>query len=121
MLINLSNHPYFSWSDDQKRAADVFGECIDMPFPQIDSHGDESYIRTLSNQYIGTIEGIADKKDIIVHIMGEMTFSFAVIAKLQQKGIRCIASTSERLVTETEPNQKEVTFCFSRFREYQIL
>ncbi len=118
MLINISNHPYSNWSMEQKRAAEIFGKCVDLPFPQIDSSGDESYIKKLSCECVRSIETLAKQQEVVVHIMGEMTFTFLTILMLQQKGIKCIASTTERIVKETGFNKKETTFSFSRFREY---
>lgn len=35
MLINCSNHPSRLWGDPQKEAAKVYGEIMDIPFPQV--------------------------------------------------------------------------------------
>lgn len=44
MLLNLSNHPSSLWCDEQKKAAEtLFGEIVDLPFPQVDPNGDEAY------------------------------------------------------------------------------
>lgn len=32
LLINLSNHPYALWEQKQRDAAEVYGECVDLPF-----------------------------------------------------------------------------------------
>jgi hypothetical protein len=39
-------------------------------------------------------------KPAAVHLMGEMTFTFALVRKLQAAGIRCVASTTARDVVE---------------------
>ena len=58
-------------------------------------------------------------KDVTIHIMGELTFTFALLKRLQERGIRCVASTSKRIVKEEVPGRKEeVIFEFDRFREY---
>lgn len=121
MLINFSNHPYSDWSLIQKTAAEIFGKCVDLPFPQVDSMGDESYVRTLCTEYVQSIEQLADQEEIVVHIMGEMTFICLAIQMLQQRGIKCIASTTERIVTKLESGKIKSAFQFSRFREYQRL
>lgn len=61
---------------------------------------------------------IMDLKPMAVHIMGEMTFTFRLVSKLKQKGIRCIASTTERDVREDAKGNKISTFRFVQFREY---
>lgn len=44
MLLNLSNHPSSLWCDEQIKAAEtLFGEIVDLPFPQVDPNGDEAY------------------------------------------------------------------------------
>lgn len=113
MFLNLSNHPSPSWSQAQLSAV---GEAVtDLPFPQIDPAGDEKYIDSLVNQYFQKIVEIKDVS--AVHIMGEMTFTFALVEKLKAKGIRCVASTTQRL-TEEKNGIKTSVFQFVRFREY---
>lgn len=119
MLINLSNHPYSLWSEEQKTAAAVFGESIDLPFPDVDAAADETYIRHLADEYLQKVKQIVDEKTVTIHLMGEMTLTFALVKRLQNDGFSCVASTSKRIVKETEPNYKEVIFQFERFRRYE--
>ena len=119
MLINLSNHPSVHWSEEQKKASKIFGGLLDIPFPQVDAKADEIYISKLADEYFQKILVISKEEDIVVHLMGELTFTFALLKRLQKFGIRCIASTSKRLVQEESPGRKsEVIFQFERFREY---
>ncbi|WP_080905432.1 hypothetical protein [Parabacteroides sp. Marseille-P3160] len=119
MLINLSNHPSTQWSEEQKSAAVLYGETVDLPFPAVDPERDKAYIDALSDEYIQNVQELSQGKDTTIHVMGEMTLTFSLVKKLQTMGFTCIASTSERMVTETEAGQKEVFFRFKRFREYQ--
>ena len=57
-------------------------------------------------------------REVTIHIMGEMTFTFRLVEKLKAAGIRCVASTSERVVQELSDGKKVVQFSFVRFREY---
>ena len=50
--------------------------------------------------------------------MGELTFCFSVVQQLKEKGVRCVASTTERVVEETDDNKKVSKFTFVQFREY---
>ncbi|OJV38777.1 MAG: hypothetical protein BGO29_14145 [Bacteroidales bacterium 36-12] len=121
MLINLSNHPSTLWCDKQTQAAKQFGKCVDLPFPKILSDGDEVYIADLVEEYYQKIMELlsdTDIKNITVHLMGEMTFTYALVKRLTIDGIRCIASTTERNVVEYGNGQKESQFQFVRFREY---
>jgi hypothetical protein len=122
MLINLSNHPSNKWSPEQLQAATQFGEIIDLPFPNISPNGDEAYIQVIVKEYMCKIDDCIDKHcpaftPVTVHIMGEMTFAFAMIDALQQKGMQCIASTTERIVNEKD-GLKASEFRFVKFREY---
>lgn len=118
MLINLSNHPYESWSVAQKQAAVVFGPCIDLPFPPVDAEAGEEIIKQLVTEYLLKVEQLSQGKEVVVHLMGEMTLTFALVAQLRKRGISCVASTSERSVIEHSSGYKEVLFDFKRFRQY---
>lgn len=119
MLINLSNHPSSQWNEKQLVAAKAYGDLVDIQFPVVDESGDEEYIVLLANQYIEKIMSMGTLDDLTVHLMGEMTFTFALLKKLQEYGIRCVASTSKRIVKEEVSGRKEeVIFEFERFREY---
>lgn len=119
MLINLSNHPSDSWTEKQKSATSLYGEVVDMPFPMVDPMATDEYIDKLSDEYLDKIlQAKGDAANITVHIMGELTFSFALIKKLQQKNILCIASTSKRISIDKGDGKKEVVFDFQQFREY---
>lgn len=121
MLINLSNHPYEQWSELQKQAAQAFGECVDLPFPAVDPWGDEHYIAQLAEEYRQRVHRLAEKsagESVAVHLMGEMTFTYALLQMLREDGVACIASTTERMSTDLGDGQKEIRFEFVRFRNY---
>lgn len=124
MLINLSNHPYSGWSAPQKEASEVYGKCIDLPFPPIPPEADPEDIGALADIYLskvlslGSDNSTPDDDSLTVHIMGEQTFCYTLINRLFANGIRCVASCSSRNV-ETMPDGKRlVSFNFTRFREY---
>lgn len=116
MLINLSNHPYELWGEEQKAAAIVYGECIDMPFPSIPPEYDDKQVTQLAEDYFEKIKSFGS--DLTVHIMGEQTFCYALISKLLNNGIECLAACSVRDVTILPDGSKQVRFHFSRFRNY---
>jgi hypothetical protein len=123
MLINLSNHPVANWSAQQITAAGVYGTLIDLPFPDVDPSGDEEYLRILRDEYLRKIDeicgdGARPVSTITVHIMGEMTFTFAMVKALQKRGITCVASTTGRVSSE-ENGVKTSEFRFVHFRKYQ--
>ena len=101
-------------------AAAVYGEILDIPFPQIPPEKDERYIHDLAEKYASIIENdLVHSDNNAVHVMGEMTFTYDLIKTLSLKGITCIASTTERIVRDISDNKREITFDFVRFRKYE--
>ena len=119
MFINLSNHPSANWSAEQKTAAEqLYGEIIDLPFPQVDPHGDENYIVLLADEYCLKVKSVSKGQPTVVHLMGEMTFTYAIVSRLKTKGITCVASTTERMIKMMPDGKKVSEFKFVQFREY---
>ena len=120
MLINFTNHPSALWDTTQLAAAQQqFGNVVDISFPEVDPAGDEQYIAHLADQYLDKILSLANGVIPTVHLMGEMTFTVALLNRLRTHNILCIASTTQRIV-ETLPNgDKKVTFQFNKFRHYE--
>lgn len=124
MLINLSNHPSEKWDTAQIEAAKQrFGTVIDLPFPPIDPNADEKEVSRLAMDYVEKCIAIlkfAKNGGNAVHVMGESNFCFAMICKLMEKRVKCIASTTERVAEEGEGGEKVSRFKFVRFREYGV-
>jgi hypothetical protein len=118
MLINLSNHPSRYWDDRQIEAARCYGEMVDIPFPIVASDANSQELQTLTQDCVQKILSLGEINSITVHIMGEMTFTFMVVTKLKELGIRCVASTTERKVTYDSDGVKQTEFQFVMFREY---
>ena len=119
LLINLSNHPYSCWGEQQRKAAQIYGECIDLPFPNINPFWNEEDIEKLSEQYLNKILEMREKRMVTVHVMGELTFCYSMIRKLLVNHIDCISSCAERDVEYVDDNHvKQVVFNFMRFRKY---
>lgn len=119
MLINLSNHPTAMWLPEQVAAAhSAYGEVIDLPFPAVPADADEAAIQTIAQEYLHKVQTIAQSAEAVVHIMGEMTLTYALVCLLKQSGYTCVASTSVREVYEEEPGKKTAVFRFVRFRKY---
>lgn len=118
MLINFSNHPLTTWSKEQVEAAKEYGEIIDLPFPAVNPDASHEEIKDLADEFVEKILSISKERNVTVHIMGEMTFCFMVVSSLKEKGIECIASTSNRNTEVTSDNKKISDFQFVRFRKY---
>ncbi|MBO4773879.1 MAG: CRISPR-associated protein [Bacteroidales bacterium] len=121
MFLNLSNHPSANWSAEQTEAATrLYGEVIDLPFPAVNPAGDEAYIADLADEYCQKVLALAEGKNITVHLMGEMTLTFAILKRLQAYGIPCVASTTRRETME-ENGVKTSVFKFVKFRNYNVI
>lgn len=136
MLINLSNHPLKSWSENQRRLAEQqFGEIIDLDFPAIAPEAELEEVMQLAEQYAGKCSALLAKyhhlfgtdsflssRQLIdaVHVMGEMTFVYQFVHKMSEQGVLCVASTTRRIATDNPDGSKISQFEFVRFRPYSI-
>lgn len=115
-LLNLTNHPSTSWPSNQKKTAiELYGAIHDMQFPRINPALTENELAELVNEYLTKVINLSPTA---VHIMGEMTFTFRLVNKLKENGIKCVASTTERVTRENKNGEKISTFKFVQFREY---
>lgn len=118
LFLNLSNHPSDKWSEAQLDAARAYGEVVDMPFPVIDPGATTEEIHRLVEEYAEKITSSYSDRDLTIHLMGEMTFTFRLVTLLLARGIRCVASTTQRKTSELADGKKESIFEFKEFREY---
>ena len=119
-FINISNHPSDKWDEKQRNAALEYGSIIDIPFPEIDTNDSADKIASLANEYLGKIKTIASSHSAVIHLMGEQTFCFSLLTRLQKAGYSCVASTTKRIVQELGNNECCVVFGFEKFREYEL-
>lgn len=121
IFINLSNHPSSKWSEKQLAQANLYGEIIDLPFPDVDADGSEEYITQLVKTTLSQIKELqkGTEQDSTIHIMGEMTFTYAMVNTLKAEGYKCVASTTKRNTIELEDGTKQSLFTFNKFREYR--
>lgn len=117
MFINLTNHPSEKWNEEQLKAAHRYGEIVDLSFPIIEPTFTKDDIMFLVKESTEVIMGIKDD-DTVVHVMGEMTFTYNLVKALKEKGITCLASTTERNIIMTADGKKISEFKFVQFREY---
>ena len=121
LLLNFSNHPAKNWGKSQLAAAEKYGKIIDIPFPSIDENADTRSIGTLANEYMQKIESYGSYKNVTVHIMGEQTFLYSMLHRLQSAGYCCIASTTKRVSEELPDGSRKATFAFAKFREFETM
>ena len=101
MFINFSNHLLSTWTEKQ-----------------INPQFTIEQVQMLATDYVAKILTHYPIENLTVHVMGELTFCFSVVQQLKEKGVRCVASTTERVVEETDDNKKVSKFTFVQFREY---
>jgi len=128
MLINLSNHPLSKWSDAQRKAAEAhFGrEIIDIPFAPVDPKTTFADVKKTVDEYIQLCLTHLHQyenytAENAIHIMGEYTFTFQFVKEMEARNILCVASTTERIVTDNPDGSKNTVFKFVRFRPYFTL
>lgn len=124
MLINFSNHPSSVWSKEQLDAAKQYGDIIDEPFPAVPPDASEKEIRMMANASILKIVGLMLNSGQLdepsaIHIMGEMTLTFAIVKRFIKEGFTCLASTTKREVTFDKDGNKVASFHFVKFRKYE--
>lgn len=122
MLINLSNHPFARWHDAQQKAAlSAYEQVLDLQFPSVDPEASPEEIVSLARHYAEQCKDASNQGNIVVHVMGEMTFTHAFVRIMQLQHVTCIASTSKRKVTVLPDGDQKVSFNFVRFRTYPSL
>jgi hypothetical protein len=125
MLINLSNHESGRWSTKQKQAAEqLFGEVRDFPFPAIDPAASVEKIIELAQSYLQScqfmiLQSVPQAGQSAIHVMGEMTFVYQFVKLSTVAGLRCVASTTERIAVDHPDGSKTSEFRFVQFRDYE--
>lgn len=116
MFINLTNHPSSGWSQEQLNAAREYGEIVDIFFPVIEPFFTKAEVDELADITVEEIKNLDNNP--VVHVMGEMTFTYAIVERLKARSISCVASTTERNTIMTPDGKKISEFKFVQFREY---
>ena len=118
MFVNFSNHASCTWGQEQLAAAKVYGEIVDVNFPNVDPHWSDEEVRVVALEYANKIQNL---HPTCVMCQGEFCLSYHVISELKRNGIKVVAACSERKVIEkrTEAGMEKVScFTFVQFREY---
>lgn len=117
-FINFTNHPSAEWEEEQRKAAEKYGEIVDKQFPIVNEYASESEMLQEAERFLDEIKKEGEPQELTVHIMGEHTFCYALISRLQETGIRCVASCTKRNTHFNDKGEKVSTFHFTQFREY---
>lgn len=119
LFTNLSNHPSSQWGEDQLAEAKKLGEIVDMEFPAVNPCAATIELDEMAQKLVDDIRKLAGENNITVHVMGEMSLTYKVVQKLISWGIRCVCSTTQRIVTEDADGRKVTEFHFEQFRDYE--
>lgn len=119
MLINLSNHPYDTWSSRQQQAAiQHYGTVRDIPFPHIPPDATHREVMDIIRMYWTLVnEQLQGLEQAAVHVMGELVFCHAFVNLCYDHSVTCVASTTRRVV-EQVGDRKISRFDFVQFRPY---
>lgn len=119
MFINCSNHKSDLWGEDQKRAAERYGDIVDFPFPNVVVSADAEDIADLAAQ---TVRAILRKQPDVVMCQGEYTLTYAIVKALRENHIPVVAACTERQVVEKKLEDGSIDkvsrFQFAGFRQY---
>ena len=120
MFINCSNHKSEYWSKEQIDAASVYGNIVDMSFPEVGSDSTEEDIAETAGRLFKQIQNLSPS---CVMCQGEFTLTHKLVNMLIDAGIKTVAACSDRRVTEEKLNdgstKKTVIYEFAGFRDYQ--
>ena len=119
MFVNISNHPASHWAPEQTSAAKKHGEIFDIVFPIIGARSTASEVATLADKFSSDIVTKYNPSTDVIHIMGEMTFTYALVKRLRMAGFRCVASTTERIKQQLPDGGFVSEFRFQSFRDYE--
>ena len=76
MFVNFTNHPSGSWSAAQRRAAQVYGEILDLPFPDVPPTLSAAEVAALADEWAARILAL---RPACVLCQGEMTLTTRVV------------------------------------------
>ena len=96
-FVNCSNHPSGGWLKAQKDAAEKYGTITDIPFPAVRCNLTDQQMEDLAEQMTAKI---MEMQPEAVMCLGEFVLCFRIVQKLKAKGIRVLASCSERKAVE---------------------
>lgn len=120
-LINFSNHPYHSWSSDQKKCAQKYFKKIkDISYPYIEPNYNGNDLTMLKNIYLPMILESGTNFETMIHIMGELRFVYIMVNELQNLNYTCLVSINDRQVIDLGNGEFLKKFSFKGFAPYPV-
>ena len=123
MLLNLTNHPFASWPEEQAREARRrWASVVDSPFPAVGADWTGGQLKDCADRVLAEVSAM--EPDAVL-CQGEMGLTCLLVAGLQRRGIPVYAATSDRVSVETAAADgtvvKKAVFRFVAFREYPMI
>jgi len=115
VFANLSNHPAAGWSPEQRGAALALAPSIlDVPLPAVPAEAGVDDVRRLADEVLRSVPS----ETTHAMVTGEFTLTMCLVRALQERGVVCLAATTDRAVRSTAGGEKISVFRFVRFRDY---
>lgn len=121
-FVNLSDTPVEAWSPEQTEAARALGtgEPIDLlgGLPELDAEADDEQIERLTRDLAS--RAIAQGATGAC-VDTDPSLTFALVAELQARGIRCFAPATRKVTVEKEVDgatRKQTVAQFARWRPF---
>lgn len=118
VFINFTNHPSAGWGERQKEEAMALGRIVDLTFPAVPTDADPEKLDMMVGEYMGRIDELRNGQACVVHIQGEMTFTFRMVTALKARHICCKSSVTERNTVDLGGGKSQSVFVFAGFRDY---
>lgn len=119
-FVNYTNHRAALWSDAQKRAAEIYGDIVDIPFREVPPNADEAEVARIADE---ELKKILAYRPAAVLCQGEMTLMYALVKRLTCLNIPVLAACSRRESIERlcgdGATVRESVFRFVRFRQFE--
>ncbi|MGL4805436.1 MAG: hypothetical protein ACRDD8_15630 [Bacteroidales bacterium] len=119
MFVNVSNIPLSDWQDAQLDEAKLYGRLYEFRMPEIDPEASTSALTDLAKMLADRIAKVVwenDERKNAVMVLGEPSFSFALIRELQNRRMTVLCPTYRINLYDDE----ELIETFVRFRNYPI-
>ena len=116
MLINLSNTPNASWSEEQsKQAINEFENVVDIDLPHFNAQLDDVAIKLIADPIIDKCVDYFNNADLnnALCLSADPIFTFYMVKSILERGFRCVAPSFSE---EQSSNKVE----FVRFREFKL-
>lgn len=119
MFVNVSNIPLSDWQGAQLDEAKLYGRLYEFRMPEVDAEASTTVVTDLARALADRIAKVVwenDEKKNAVMVLGEPSFSFALIRELQIRRLTVVCPTYRIELYDDE----DLIENFVRFRNYPV-